>query len=497
MADERHHPQTQPASQIDALRCPVCDYRLHGLSGEHCPECGWRIEAEVVEALAVRRERFGVGPQRNMVLIAALSAAVATVLLGGYLFTQSLRSGPSAFAVLAALGAILAVVGLLRLAWITMAQGALWPLSPRLGRPTLRMLALVSVAFGFLGATRRCGFAPGTSPLDAEGLEFVAQVVLQILPGLMLAVLTAVAFYTLPEIEAAAREVSAGDAPALEGSPFLVQAFGVFDPSHVEISMGGAPRREYPIVEEWIEKTWQERLADARTHGRVLFNGRLARLSTGRREGNILRLELAQTTYREFLGTNMYHAAKIIELGVDGLSDALGISSTPITSDGFVVYGRRNRSVSFHRGFLHTFGGALEDADQSPSADYDIFAAATRELCEELLIQPSEIKSLICVGLVRDREMLQPELLFDAVLAVPLKELLRRFDPRAEGQEHSALEYIWDVPHEAAQWPIRARPIAPICQAALYLHGRRLWGESWYETTCLLQYGESPPELKP
>jgi len=58
--------------------------------------------------------------------------------------------------------------------------------------------------------------------------------------------------------------------------------------------------------------------------------------------------------------------------GEQYLADPLGISCTVMTSDGFLVFGRRGPRVVFHAGFLHTFGGLLEPSDRDADGRYDV-----------------------------------------------------------------------------------------------------------------------------
>jgi 8-oxo-dGTP pyrophosphatase MutT (NUDIX family) len=172
----------------------------------------------------------------------------------------------------------------------------------------------------------------------------------------------------------------------------------------------------------------------------------------------------------------------------------LGISSTVMTRDGFLVFGRRGDRVAFHAGHLHTFGGLLEPSDRNTSGRFDVFGAAIRELVEELGVRRDEVVEFLVTGLVRDRSILQPELLFEANLTLSRAELTARFDPTLPGQEHTGLEFVHDEPEATVAFLRRSTPVAPVAAAAMLLHGRHAWGADWYEQSCYVLYGELPPK---
>ena len=49
-----------------------------------------------------------------------------------------------------------------------------------------------------------------------------------------------------------------------------------------------------------------------------------------------------------------------------------------------------------------------------------------------------------------------------------------------------------DDPESLLAWLDSARPVAPVAEAALLLHGRHTWGDPWYEHACYSRYGAIP-----
>ena len=265
------------------------------------------------------------------------------------------------------------------------------------------------------------------------------------------------------------------------------------------------PRETNPEIDALIESTWQEKLREAEAEKRTLYNGLQGRLiksevlakedGAGRGTSRVsgLRLVLGTTCYRDFVGTNLYNARLAETYGLACLANPLGTSAVIITADGYLLYGRRNDRVVFHAGYLHTFGGSLEAADQSEDGSFDVLGAIRRELYEELLLADGEITELVCTGLVRDHQIMQPELLFEATVGITRDDLLARFDATTD-PEHDAIEACYDEPTAIIPFIERAGKIAPIAVASIMLHGRLHWGRDWYDQAAFVLFGELPPD---
>jgi 8-oxo-dGTP pyrophosphatase MutT (NUDIX family) len=200
---------------------------------------------------------------------------------------------------------------------------------------------------------------------------------------------------------------------------------------------------------------------------------------------------LGDTCYRDFLGTNLFNAAKVARINPAFLADAVGTSSIVLTSDGFLVLGRRSDRVAFHAGYMHTFGGMLEAADRR-TGGYDLFGGLKREVMEELGVCEGEIGSVVLTGLARDRAIRQPEMLFDLGVTLTRMELSARFHPGLSDGEHTAIEFVPDDPEAIIRFLVRTSRIAPVAQAGLLLHGKHNWSADWYEQSCYLLYGGVP-----
>lgn len=272
---------------------------------------------------------------------------------------------------------------------------------------------------------------------------------------------------------------------------FDIDAFGEFAPGRVQVHLRDTPRPTTPELEACIEGAWQRAMTECPARGAMLFNGELIRWIDHRVEDDTLHIDAGRTTYREFTGTNLYNRHRIAAFGRARFSNPIGTTATLISADGWLLYGRRSQRVAYHAGHVHTFGGALEAVDIRPDGTVDVFAALARELREELGLEPDEVTETVCIGLIHDREIWQPELLFDTTVRLTREALLDRLDRDADG-EHTAIESLPDTPDAPVPFLMNTSPIAPVAIGALCLHGRRRWGERWYDET-LARLGQPPP----
>jgi len=473
------------------VQCPECDYNLTG-AVDRCPWCGWEIDVEV---LAASERRFG--GKCLAVILVSLIAGVATLAAALLLFdfARGLRWRDAA----ALVAALLAAVGLISLAAAAAWSGGVWPM--RRGEVSAILLAvgLMSMAAAVTGATQALALAP--TPLftptgfQVNGIfEFALTAVFFCLPGLALLMLRLVSFRPRRKSKSAIVGKTGAHA-ASEQVPFIVHWLGAAQPEQVDAVYTEVPRATHPEIERLIMQSWEAAEALARTENRLLYNGPLIRLFRFEQKGNHLLLEVGPTCYRDFVGTHFHNAAVVRATDPSAFANALGISVLPTTRDGQLVLGKRSTRVAYHGGWLHPFGGMVEPADRSSGGNVDVFSAARRETCEELAIPKDHICALTLIALVRDGDLWQPELIFEAALAQSASELARGFQSQVADGEHDALQFVNDDPESIAQFLHEQMRLTPVGQAALLTHGRRQFGVEWYDQTCLILYGDLPESL--
>ncbi len=474
--------------------CPECDYNLRGIASDRCPWCGWVIDIDVLiralsEPLAWRRKAaIACG------LLLGLGLLVVFALTAGGTKRLTPWEGLALLAVLLAAGGHFAVA---TLSWLRVRP---WPMRNGETARILRFVAVLSLsaavvgAAGFLRTNNRPAMVRGVTV--TKTLEFALAASFFTLPGWSLLAMCLVCFRETTKgasQPSTMREVRHPSIPAK--APFVVEVAGRYDRAQLTQSWTDSPLEQTPQMREAIEAAWATALASARETGRILYDAPLGRLVGVRYEPTSLHLRLGPTTYREFVGTNGRLAARLPEQGSDGLADPLGLSATVLTRDGYLAFGRRSDRVNYYAGYIHTFGGMLEEADRLVAGGYDVFGSMRRELQEELHLDEAAVTGLIVTGLIRDQELQQPELLFEVSASLKRSDLAERWQKASEWEEHTGIEFVFDEPEAVLAFLLQQGRLAPVAQAALLLHGRHGWGTEWYEQTCFVLYGEIPLSL--
>ncbi|HSW47207.1 MAG TPA: NUDIX domain-containing protein [Phycisphaerae bacterium] len=264
---------------------------------------------------------------------------------------------------------------------------------------------------------------------------------------------------------------------------FLVDVFGEFSPDRLALLWRDEPRPAHAVLDAMVTETWERCRSEAERTGALLFNGRLARYLRHRVEAGRLTIDVGPTEYADFLGTNFHNWRRGAEHGWNLYGNPLGISANAITSDGWLLLGRRSPKVACHAGYVHTFGGTLEADDRRVGGTVDVFESLRRELTEELGLKTADLAEMVCLGLIRDATIRQPELVFDVHVRLARTEVEARFRPDDPDQEHEAIVALRDTPDAALPFIRSAEPIAPIAVGAILIHGRRCFGEGWYAET--------------
>jgi 8-oxo-dGTP pyrophosphatase MutT (NUDIX family) len=265
--------------------------------------------------------------------------------------------------------------------------------------------------------------------------------------------------------------------------PFISLLWGEFRPAQVVVRHRPEPRPTTGALDQLIADEWDRRLADAQRKDLLLFDGPMLRyvdhsLQNGA-GGPRFEMTVGPTGYRDFVGTNLYNSSRLDEFGWHCFSNPVGTTATLITSDGLLWYGLRSQRVAFHAGHVHTFGGALEPGDRSADGSIDVFASVRRELLEELGLQAGELGDLRCVGLIRDRFIHQPEMIFEARLDMDGETFRQRWQGADEQREHVDLISCPDRPGAIVPFVQGQELIAPVAVGSLFLHGRLAWGDEW------------------
>lgn len=476
--------RSEPNLVDSELCCPECGYNLTGLASARCPWCGWRFDVtQLVHAQSgARTRRFSAMTACAVLGIGSIAAVLSLAWPG--LSALHLYDG------LAIIGAMVGAFGHLylavRLGWTD--QG--WPLRRDESHTVLRAIGWFCLVMALVGAVPLLQVRIVDGFAVTNIFEFALVGVFYSLPGWTLLVMVMLAFRpAMPRASGAAGAAGErDDAAAARDVSFAVD---VVEPIRIEQTWSDEPRPTTPAIEAAIARTWEAETAVAPGGSERLYDGKLVRVQASKLESGRLALVLGPTTYREFLGTNLYPDAAVRQASGAFLANPLGVSATVITRDGRLAFGRRSEHVAFHAGFVHTFGGMLDDSDRDASGRYDLSGSIAREVCEELGVRQAQIVGVREIALVHDVFLRQPELLFDVTITLDATELESLFSP-GDGGEHTHLHLIDDTPEAAIAFLSGLHQVTPIAQAALLLHGRNAWGRAWFERICRLRYGEVP-----
>lgn len=210
----------------------------------------------------------------------------------------------------------------------------------------------------------------------------------------------------------------------------------------------------HPTLAGLIQFAWDEGCSRPGVH---LFDGPLCRFERLVANDQHLHLDVSHCRYKQFFGTNGSHPEWADQHGWNTLANAIGTSAALVSSDGWLIFGRRSHSLALYPGWAHPFGGILEPGDS-----IDLISEMQRELHEEIGLADSDISDLACIGLVRDPQLRQPELIYLARSLLTRHELESRLDP----EEHSG---CWSVRAngEAIALALRVEDLTPVTRLVL------------------------------
>lgn len=228
---------------------------------------------------------------------------------------------------------------------------------------------------------------------------------------------------------------------------FTLLAIGPWLPSQVLLEYFPSTRPHIPEVEAAISAAWTEGLA--RTP--KLFDGPMCRLESFSAAPASLTLRLSPTSYKVFYGTNLYRPHLRATHGSEAFANPVGLSAALVTSDDYLLFGRRTANVAYYPNRTHPFAGSLEPTDATP------FAGIHRELAEELSLTPAELHSPRLLGIVSDDTLQQPELIIQIHTHKTLADLSSSLDPAEHHQLYSiptTPDAIASASHDPAFTPV-------------------------------------------
>jgi hypothetical protein len=245
------------------------------------------------------------------------------------------------------------------------------------------------------------------------------------------------------------------------------RAIGRWNEGDVRVAWTESSRPVISKIEEAIEIAWTR----AHRPNVQLFDGPMCRLERLAVSPEMLDLVVSPTSYKVFVGTNMVNPQFADEFGEQALANPIGLSTSVLSSDGFVLLGKRNDRVAYYPSRIHPFAGAAE-----PSDPLNLFDEVRRELKEELSFDRDDVAELYCAGIAEDRSLRQPEVIFHCRSNRTRDEIIARLD-RTEHHD------VWSSPAEAdaiSRALDNADAFTPVAIATLLLFGLNRFGRDWF-----------------
>jgi 8-oxo-dGTP pyrophosphatase MutT (NUDIX family) len=219
-----------------------------------------------------------------------------------------------------------------------------------------------------------------------------------------------------------------------------------------------------------IRDAWRDAERAAAATGCSLFPGPLCRLIRYQRDSSRFQLQLGPTDYREYLGTSRNWIRISQQFPGNGvtryLANPLAVCAVVHTTDRKLVLARRSSRTMEHPGYWHFPAGHVDPRQHLFGARVNVFKAALDELFEETGCQ-GELGSTVCLGLVRFRTTMKPELVFS--VAVP--HTSAAFKESLLNEEHDQLRFIPDTAESILELlSTSSNSLVPIGRTALSLY---------------------------
>jgi hypothetical protein len=265
---------------------------------------------------------------------------------------------------------------------------------------------------------------------------------------------------------------------------FEILARGLYRPEQLAIVYD--PSLRMPItraIQAWMDSLWQEKLAIARREGIPLYDSQLFRLISAELQPGgtspCMRIILGDTSYKEYTTTRVPEFAQ--GRSRQELSNALAVCSVVETTDGHILYEKRQK-VSVHVGRYHVIAGFFErDRDVDTAKRPDPFQAMRREIREETGIQSTDIREQYCLGAVYDVTTPHGELCFLTRLNIALAEVHQKV-PEDDEIQHLLSLYV--TQESLREFVLTNHGnISATGEPNLLMYGAVMFGEGWFEET--------------
>ncbi len=168
------------------------------------------------------------------------------------------------------------------------------------------------------------------------------------------------------------------------------------------------------------------------------------RLNNAALSGKTLELVLGVTDFKDYIGTTQHALIdeqfrnRLIAAGMADHNDPnhyfanpLAVCANIVTSDGFIPVGMRGDTVAIYKNMPHVIGGYVKvNGNNKPDfsvKDVDLSDDMIKELGQELGLQRDDIEKIYFLGIVRNKAIRGPEIMYHVQLNINSDELMRRW----------------------------------------------------------------------
>lgn len=197
------------------------------------------------------------------------------------------------------------------------------------------------------------------------------------------------------------------------GEPFEILARGPWTEERLRARVVPRIPARSPGAAGVLAAAWTRALERARSAGHSLWAGPVLGLSAWRQGAAGLELDLHETDYGEFVGTNQNPAYLAFPRSEASRADALGISVVLLSGEDVVLH-RRGPGVFEWPLLIDTPGGHMEPGKHLAGGAPSPFATAADELESELGLGAHEVRGLVAIGLARIVPTEKPQLVLAA-----------------------------------------------------------------------------------
>ncbi len=238
-----------------------------------------------------------------------------------------------------------------------------------------------------------------------------------------------------------------GNLPEIRTDAYRTLARGEFVSNTLKLHIQGTRKSYASGVKKSIEAVWNQACQQAEADGRQLYNGKLFSLLGHQMGHGALNLLLGETDYKELVGTNLSLGEAGKGAAAVDHADGLAVSSTLLTSDGFLLIGRRSAKVYDGRGKLHVCGGHPDpehalSAEEIVTNENPLFRAMEKEIREEFHITAGQISHIRGLGLIRSSGSGKPEMIFTTALKITSAKALALQASAKDKEEHQEIYRI-------------------------------------------------------